>query len=491
MSYKIQNRSPDSKRIKIIKRTDGKVLFTGAPVPTFQENTIQAGWCLIANSPVPELTQPSTTFELTASPIGVDGRVSLYRNETLVSSLRYNNLSSNADKVKWFNDFFGAVVLMAVINGVTVFTIREEESVVKLVFEDDDIDYVFGDIKPWANNRPAFFREQYRLAVAVKLTEIDCKGAIDFAGVITLDDEVSGAVNNSTGSVDYSNNEELITAMEGKGFTMVELGDWIPRELEFYPRQSIKFTPIPGKEDFSDEVEPSNLTVELTDQFGNKTTHSGKVTKVIDSCRLKGILIRFAWDNFQIGCEPGTPYTKVKATFADRTFDPTPDNNWQFSKWQNPTMVLSNNNRTISGDFGWTALSQFWCFSEFGIVGATGNAGDTLYFPNIDFTAAGTLNDNLRAVTVNTDFTETCSWNTQHPEECRRLHQIDEATGAINVKVASLGGKIFDFNQNPVWGPVGTVGRMCSEEDYRPTAIRWTSGTENYGYSIPEPELPM
>lgn len=231
MSYKIQNRSPDSKRIKIIKRTDGKVLFSGAPVPTFQENTIQAGFCLIAIEPVPELPEPQTTFELTAAPIGADGRVSLYRNETLVSSMRYSNLKSNADKVKWFNDFFGAVVLMAVINGVTVFTIREEKSVVKLVFEDDDIDYVFGDIKPWANNRPAFFREQYRLAVAVKLTEIDCTGAIDFAGVITLDDEVSGAVNNSTGSVDYANNDELVTAMESKGFTMVELADWIPREL--------------------------------------------------------------------------------------------------------------------------------------------------------------------------------------------------------------------------------------------------------------------
>lgn len=179
MSYKIQNRSPDSKRIKIIKRTDGKVLFTGAPVPTFQENTIQAGWCLIANSPVPELTQPSTTFELTASPIGVDGRVSLYRNETLVSSMRYNNLSSNVDKVKWFNDFFGAVVLMAIIDGVAVFTIREAETVVKLVFEDDDIDYIFGDFQPRKDNRPAFFREQYRLAFIImnNKIEISCAGA--------------------------------------------------------------------------------------------------------------------------------------------------------------------------------------------------------------------------------------------------------------------------------------------------------------------------
>lgn len=173
MSYKIQNRTPDSKRVKVIKRSDGKVLFPGTVVPTYQENTIQAGWCLIANSPVPELTQPSTTFELTASPIGVDGRVSLYRNETLVSSMRYNNLSSNVDKVKWFNDFFGAVVLMAVINGVTVFTIREEESVIQLVFEDDDIDYIENDIHGWDVTRTAFFREQYRLAVGLKLTEID------------------------------------------------------------------------------------------------------------------------------------------------------------------------------------------------------------------------------------------------------------------------------------------------------------------------------
>lgn len=179
MSYKIQNRTPDSKRVKVIKRSDGKVLFPGTVVPTFQENTIQAGFCLIAIEPVPELTQPSTTFELTASPIGVDGRVSLYRNETLVSSMRYNNLSSNVDKVKWFNDFFGAVVLMAIIDVVAVFTIREAETVVKLVFEDDDIDYIFGDFQPRKDNRPAFFREQYRLAFIIMNNKIEiiCDGA--------------------------------------------------------------------------------------------------------------------------------------------------------------------------------------------------------------------------------------------------------------------------------------------------------------------------
>ena len=178
MTYKIQNRSPDNKRIKLIKRSDGRVTFVGNAIPTYQENTIQAGWCMAAITPVPELIDPQTTFELTAAPIGVDGRVSLYRNGTLVSSMRYNDLNSNAAKVKWFNDYFGAVVLMAVIQGITVFTIREDDSVITLVFEDDDIDYNANELSPATPNRTAFFREQYRLAVGLKLTEIDCTGAI-------------------------------------------------------------------------------------------------------------------------------------------------------------------------------------------------------------------------------------------------------------------------------------------------------------------------
>ena len=186
MSYKIQNRTPDSKRVKVIKRSDGKVLFPGTVVPTYQENTIHAGWCMLGIVPVPELVDPQTTFELSASPMGVNGRVSIYRNETLTSSMRYSNLKANAEKVTWFNNFFGAVVLMAVIQGITVFTIREAESIIKIVFEDDDIDYVFGDIKPWVDTKTAFFREQYRLAVAVKLAEIEGTGTVARGGGIEL-----------------------------------------------------------------------------------------------------------------------------------------------------------------------------------------------------------------------------------------------------------------------------------------------------------------
>ena len=171
MSYKIQNRTPDSKRVKVIKRSDGKVLFPGTVVPTYQENTIQAGWCMAAITPVPTLPDPQTTFELSAAPMGTEGRVSLYRNGTLVSSMRYNNLKSNAEKVSWFNGFFGVAVLMAIVMGITVFTIREEESVIQLVFEDDDIDYIDNDIHGWDVTRTAFFREQYRLAIGLKLTE--------------------------------------------------------------------------------------------------------------------------------------------------------------------------------------------------------------------------------------------------------------------------------------------------------------------------------
>lgn len=310
MTYKIQNRSPDNKRIKLIKRSDGRVTFVGNAIPTYQENTIQAGWCMAAISPIPELIDPQTTFELTAAPIGVDGRVSLYRNDTLVSSMRYNDLNSNAAKVKWFNDYFGAVVLMAVIQGITVFTIREEETVVTLVFEDDDIDYNANELSPATPNRTAFFREQYRLAVGLKLTEIDCTGAIDFAGILTFNDDFAGTVSNSGGSVDYENTGEWITAMESKGFTVIPLDDWVPRPPdEFHPRYSVRF--------------------------------------------------------------------------------------------------------------------------------------------------------------------------------------IDEASKTISTRLAGRGGKIFDFNQNGVWGPEGTNGYMTAVADYRPTALRWTPESYQYGYSIPEPDMSM
>ena len=237
MSYKIQNRTPDSKRVKVIKRSDGKVLFPGTVVPTYQENTIQAGWCMAAITPVPTLPDPQTTFELSAAPMGTDGRVSLYRNGTLVSSMRYNDLNSNAAKVKWFNDYFGAVVLMAIIKGITVFTIREDDSVVTLVFEDDDIDYIENNFGAAAPNRTAFFREQYRLAVGLKLTEIDCTGAIDWAGILTFDDQVEGTVNNSSGTEDFSDTDEMVAGLEAKGFTVIPLNDWVPRPPDVaYPR---------------------------------------------------------------------------------------------------------------------------------------------------------------------------------------------------------------------------------------------------------------
>lgn len=488
MTYKIQNRSPDNKRIKLIKRSDGRVTFVGNPIPTYQENTIQAGWCMAAISPIPELIDPQTTFELTAAPIGVDGRVSLYRNDTLVSSMRYNDLNSNAAKVKWFNDYFGAVVLMAVIQGITVFTIREEETVVTLVFEDDDIDYNVNELSPATPNRTAFFREQYRLAVGLKLTEIDCTGAIDWAGILTFNDDFAGTVSNSGGSVDYENTGEWITAMESKGFTVIPLDDWVPRPPdEFHPRYSVKFideAPVY-------EVEPSHLSVELVDKYGRKTTYTGKVSEVMDNCRLKGILLQYESESLRVGTEPGTPFTKVKITISDRQFDPVPSDSWHDKNWRNPTVSLSNGNRTISGNFGWTDLPYFWCFQSFTIDGATGTAGDTLYFGNIDYTVAGTLTDAQRNVTVATDFTETCSWNTHNPALCRQLNQIDEASKTISTRLAGRGGKIFDFNQNGVWGPEGTNGYMTAVADYRPTALRWTPESYRYGYSIPEPDMPM
>ena len=198
----------------------------------------------------------------------------------------------------------------------------------------------------------------------------------------------------------------------------------------------------------------------------------------MDNCRLKGILLQYESESLRVGTEPGTPFTKVKITISDRQFDPVPSDSWQDENWRNPTVSLSNGNRTISGNFGWTDLPEFWCFQSFTIDGATGTAGDTLYFGNIDYTVAGTLTDAQRNVTVNTDFDETVA-------------HFYEAEGVINERLAGLGGKIFDFNQSPVWGPEGTIGYITEIDNYRPTAIKWTPGSYTYGYSIPEPDMPM
>lgn len=71
------------------------------------------------------------------------------------------------------------------------------------------------------------------------------------------------------------------------------------------------------------------------------------------------------------------------------------------------------------------------------------------------------------------------------------LNQIDEASKTISTRLAGRGGKIFDFSQNDVWGPEGTNGYMTAVADYRPTALRWTPESYRYGYSIPEPDMPM
>ena len=491
MSYKIQNRSPASKRLKFIKRTDGQVSFVGSPVPTYQENTIQAGWCMAAISPLPELTDPQTTFELSAAPMGTDGRVSLYRNGTLVSSMRYNALNSNAAKVKWFNDFFGAVVLMAIVQGITVFTIREDDTVITLVFEDDDIDYVSNNLSPASPNRTAFFREQYRLAVGLKLTEIDCTGAIDWAGILTFNDQVEGTVNNSSGTTGFIDTDGMVAGLEGKGFTVIPLNDWIPRPpAEFHPRLSLRIVTDPEVE-VPVQPEPTDIVVEIKPKGSSAKVYSGKISDVMDNCRKHGILLRFKDGQFQIGTEPKTPFTTVKVTAPSLVLEFNDPDDWWYSNWQNSTAVLSTNKHNVVGNFGWDDLPEFWCFmNNPWIDGATGTVGDTVNFANFDYTVKGTIADTDRKVTVNTDFTETCKWNTNHPELCRQLHQIDEAIEVINTRFAGRGGKFFDFNQNPVWGPPPSRSVMCVESDYYPTALRWMPESD-FGYSIPEPEMPM
>lgn len=486
--YKVQNRTNTSRRVKFVKN-GGTVSFPKTPTASFVENSREAGFCLTAITPLPDRDNATNSITLTSHPMGTDGRVSLFINGNLIESKRFASLSRIADRQAWFNREFGAYVQYTGKEQPTFTSVVVSQDDYRFVFEDDDIDFIFADTTNAKGDvNPTLIVEQYRLAFNIKNSKIDCTGAIDWAGILTFDDQVEGSVINSSGTVDFSDTDEMVAGLEAKGFTVIPLNDWVPPPPDVaYPRLSIAFM----SEIEPDLAEPKTLTVELTDKLGRKTVHSGPISQVMDSCREKGILLRINQDQFQIGTEPYTPFTKVKATFTDRQFNSTISDDWMYSNWVNPTMVVSNNNHTVSANFGWEPLSRFWCFSYFQTTGANGNAGDVINYLDIDYRVAGTLEESQRNVTVNTDFTETCAWNTQNPILCRQLNQYQEADGVINERFAGLGGKIFDFNQARVWGPEGTIGYITEIDNYRPTAVKWTSGSYTYGYSIPEPEMPM
>ena len=161
--FKIQNRTQTSRRVKFIKN-GGLVQFTKDPIASYVENSREAGFCLNPADPLPNMAGALGSIDLTAHPMGMDGRVSLYIDGELSKSIRYSNLNRLADRQAWFNQEFGTVINYTG-REVAIFESLTPEVTYRLVFEDDDLDFEFGEfgLEPSSMN-PTLIVEQYRLA---------------------------------------------------------------------------------------------------------------------------------------------------------------------------------------------------------------------------------------------------------------------------------------------------------------------------------------
>ena len=168
--YKIQNRTNQSKRVLIDKKYDGTINFETDPPLSYNENSRRAGWCLSPLNVIPERTPAYSRVELTSHPMGVDGRVSILINGTLTISERYSNLATIRLRQNWFNTVFGEYVEYTG-KYTARFISAETESLITLVFEDDDIDYRFNDFSAInASDNQSLFVEPYRLAFDLNKT---------------------------------------------------------------------------------------------------------------------------------------------------------------------------------------------------------------------------------------------------------------------------------------------------------------------------------
>lgn len=228
--YKVQNRTSESRRVKFVKN-GGTVSFPKTPTASFVENSREAGFCLTAITPLPSRENATNTITLTSHPMGTDGRVSLFINDTLIESKRFLNKSRITDRQAWFNSEFGAYATYSGKEFATFTTALVSPDTYRFVFEDDDLDYVFaGTTNASGDVNPTLIVEQYRLVFNImnNKIEIPCTGAIDFAGVLVLPDEVSGTMRTSTQSIDFADNGEMVVGLETLGFRALELTTWTP-----------------------------------------------------------------------------------------------------------------------------------------------------------------------------------------------------------------------------------------------------------------------
>lgn len=180
--FKIQNRTEISRRIKLVKN-GGTIAFTSSPPTSFIENSRQAGFCLTAITPLPAMVETIDSIILTSLPMGVDGRISLYVNNALVKSVRYLNKNLISDRQTFFAAEFGNYATFTSSGDNWIFTPTASTDQFRLVFEDDDIDYLFNNFQqdPTSQN-PTLIVQQYRLSFDLKKSfSISCDGATSTA----------------------------------------------------------------------------------------------------------------------------------------------------------------------------------------------------------------------------------------------------------------------------------------------------------------------
>lgn len=231
--FKIQNRTLTSRRVKFIKN-GGLITFTKDSVASFVENSREAGFCLTAITPIPPDDRGTKSIQLTGHPMGTDGRVSLYVDNNLTESIRYSNLARLEDRIAWFNQHFGAIIRYS---GRAFATF---ESLVvgvqyRLVFEDDDIDFEFGEFGlAEASTNPTLFVEQYRLAFDLfnNKVEINCDGAVYDTPYMSLAGDWKLEINGESFTSEKTSVEDMLAILEANEIDVVAEGETDLEEKE-------------------------------------------------------------------------------------------------------------------------------------------------------------------------------------------------------------------------------------------------------------------
>lgn len=225
--YKVQNRTSESRRVKFVKK-GGTVNFPKTPTASFVENSREAGFCLTAISPLPPRENATNTITLTSHPMGTDGRVSLFINDTLIESKRFVNKSRITDRQAWFNSEFGAYATYSGKEVATFTTALVSPDTYRFVFEDDDIDFIFADTTNAPGDvNPTLIVEQYRLAFNImnNKIEINCDGAVYDTPYMSLAGDWKLEINGESFTSENTSVEDLFAILEANGIDVVGEGE--------------------------------------------------------------------------------------------------------------------------------------------------------------------------------------------------------------------------------------------------------------------------